>query len=140
MNGPTPEAVAKIKSNPKSNRIVTIGISHHIFRCHKNLNNSLTTPKFDVMLRMKLFMVTFLSIRKYSCSNSNQPEYHWKHSRPKCYFRTTKSFTYSVSISLLPNVCSAFAGVVTIGSPRKLKLVFNNTGTPVAWPNSSIAR
>jgi hypothetical protein len=59
MNGPTPEAEAKIKSNPKSNRTVTIGISHQSLRFHKNVNNSPTTPKLDVMLRMKLFILTF---------------------------------------------------------------------------------
>jgi hypothetical protein len=58
MNGPTPEAEAKIKSNPKSNRTETIGISHHNLRFHKNANNSPTTPKLDVMLRMKLFILT----------------------------------------------------------------------------------
>jgi len=58
MNGPTPDADAKIKSNPNSNRIATMGISHHNLRFHKNANNSLTTPKLDVILRMKFFMLT----------------------------------------------------------------------------------
>jgi hypothetical protein len=58
MNGPTPEAEAKIKSNPKSNRTATIGTNHQSLRFHKNDNNSPTTPKLDVMLRMKLFILT----------------------------------------------------------------------------------
>ena len=58
MNGPIPEDEAKTSSNPKSNRTTTIGISHQSLRCHKNANNSLTTPKLDVMLRIKFFIVT----------------------------------------------------------------------------------
>jgi hypothetical protein len=57
MNGPTPEAEAKIKSNPKSNRTATIGISHQSLRFHKNDNNSPTTPKLDDMLRIKFFIL-----------------------------------------------------------------------------------
>jgi hypothetical protein len=140
MNGPIPEAEAKMINNPKIIRTTIIGISHQSLRCHKNLNNSPTTPKLDVMLRMKLFMLT---IPFYSSmfllqwqSTGVLPEMPQR----KSYFLTTKSFAYNVSMSLFPNVFSAFAGVVTIGSPRKLKLVFNKTGTPVAWPNSSMAR
>src|SRR5690554_7419749 len=62
MKGPTPEAEAKIKSNPKSKRIATMGISHQSLRCHRNRNNSPTTPKLDDILRMKFFIVTFLSV------------------------------------------------------------------------------
>src|SRR3990172_4226310 len=56
MNGPTPEAEAKIKSNPKSSRTATIGISHHSLRFHRNVRSSPTTPIFDVILRIKFFI------------------------------------------------------------------------------------
>jgi len=46
----------------------------------------------------------------------------------------------SRSIPLLENVFQASLGLPTIGSPRRLKLVFINTGTPVASPNFSTSR
>jgi hypothetical protein len=58
MKGPIPEAEAKMISNPKTIRTTIIGISHQSLRCHKNDNNSLTTPKLEVMLRMKFFILT----------------------------------------------------------------------------------
>ena len=140
MNGPMPEADAKMSNNPKTSRTTTIGISHQSLRCHINDNSSLTTPKLEPMLRKKFFMLTIpfyspVFLLQYK-STLRSPETF----QPYSYFLTTKSSTYNVSISLLPNVFSAFAGVVTMGSPRRLKLVFNKTGTPVAWPNSSTAR
>jgi hypothetical protein len=74
MNGPTPEAEAKIKSNPKSNRTATIGTSHQSLRFHKNANNSPTTPKFDVMLRIKLFIfnLSFLFVYVFVSTTINR--------------------------------------------------------------------
>ena len=46
----------------------------------------------------------------------------------------------SASMSDLAKVLSAFCGVVTIGSPRRLYEVFSSTGTPVASPNFSTTR
>lgn len=54
-------------------------------------------------------------------------------------FSTRKLPSTRLSISLFEKVLKAFAGVVTIGSPRRLKEVFNTTGTPVAWPKRSIS-
>lgn len=78
MNGPTPEAEAKIKSNPKSNRTATIGISHQSLRFHKKANNSLTTPKLDVMLRMKFLIGIFLSVHRDFCQVGIRSEYFRK--------------------------------------------------------------
>ena len=117
-----------------------MGISHQSLRCHKNDISSLTTPRLDVMLRRKFIILTFLSIRQYSLLQYGSAGYSRKRPEPRDYFLTTKSPAYSVSISLFPKVLSALAGVVTIGSPRRLKLVFSRTGTPVAWPKSSMAR
>lgn len=36
MNGATPEDDAKTKSSPNNNKTVTIGMSHHNLRAHKN--------------------------------------------------------------------------------------------------------
>jgi hypothetical protein len=140
MNGPIPEAEAKTSNNPKTIRTTTIGISHQSLRCHKNFNNSPTTPKLDVMLRMKLFILTIPFYSSVFLIQLQSTRLLPELPQTKSYFLTTKSFTYSVSMSLFPKVFSALAGVVTIGSPRKLKLVFNKTGTPVAWPKSSMAR
>lgn len=115
MNGPIPEAEAKIIRSPKISNNVTIGSSHHSLRFQKKANSSPTTPKFDAMLRKKLLITP-------------------------PHFLITKLSMYRVSISLFPNVFRALAGVLTIGSPRRLKLVLSRTGTPVASPNSSIAR
>lgn len=56
---------------------------------------------------------------------------------PVSYFRIMKFSRTSTSMPLLLNVEYALAGVVTIGSPLKLKDVFKRTGTPVARPNLS---
>ena len=55
-------------------------------------------------------------------------------------FSTRKFSRTKVSISLLQKVLKALAGVLTIGSPFRLKDVFSTTGTPVAWPKRSIRR
>jgi hypothetical protein len=44
------------------------------------------------------------------------------------------------SISLLEKVSKALAGVLTMGSPFRLKDVFSTTGMPVACPKRSIRR
>ena len=41
-------------------------------------------------------------------------------------------------MSLTLKVWKALAGVVTIGSPRRLNEVFISTGVPVFWPNVSM--
>ena len=46
----------------------------------------------------------------------------------------------SRSMPLLENVLNAFCGVLTMGSPFRLKDVFKITGTPVSWPNFSMSR
>ena len=59
MNGPTPEAEAKISNNPNSIKTKTIGISHQSLRFHRNDINSPATPTLDVILRMKFLIVGF---------------------------------------------------------------------------------
>ena len=56
------------------------------------------------------------------------------------YFSTRWCPRTNTSIPLFENVFQALAGLATIGSPRRLKLVFINTGTPVASPNFSTSR
>jgi hypothetical protein len=58
MNGPIPEADANINRRPKTSKIATIGINHHIFCFHRNESSSPTTPKFDFMLLKKAFIMT----------------------------------------------------------------------------------
>jgi len=58
MNGPMPEAEAKMSNNPKTKRTTTIGISHQSLRCHINDNSSPTTPKLELMLRKKFFILS----------------------------------------------------------------------------------
>src|SRR6266852_8763611 len=53
-------------------------------------------------------------------------------------FSTRKFPNTRLSMSLLEKVLKALAGVVTMGSPRRLKDVFSKTGTPVALPKRSI--
>ena len=56
----------------------------------------------------------------------------------KAALSTTKFPSTRESISLLEKVLKALAGVLTIGSPFRLKDVLSTTGTPVAWPKRSI--
>jgi hypothetical protein len=57
MNGPIPEAEAKMSKQPKVISTTTMGISHQSLRFHKNDKSSLTTPKLDVMLRKKFLIL-----------------------------------------------------------------------------------
>ena len=59
---------------------------------------------------------------------------------PGVRFSTTQSPRTSTSIPLRAKVASASAGVLTIGSPLRLKDVFISTGTPVALPKRSMSR
>jgi len=59
MNGPTPEAEAKISNNPNSNKTAIIGISHQSLRLQRNDINSPATPTLDVILRMKFLIFGF---------------------------------------------------------------------------------
>src|SRR5579859_7806377 len=56
------------------------------------------------------------------------------------HFSTRKLPMMSASIPDEKKVRMASVGVCTIASPRKLKLVFMMTGTPVIFPNSSMSR
>ena len=58
----------------------------------------------------------------------------------KNYFSTRKLPMMSASIPDEKKVRMASVGVCTIASPRRLKLVFMMTGTPVIFPNSSMSR
>ena len=60
MNGATPDDEAKISNRPKSNNTVTIGISHHNLRCHKNTRISPTMPVFVTIPLKKFFIVVYL--------------------------------------------------------------------------------
>ena len=51
-----------------------MGISHQSLRCHKNDNSSLTTPKLELMLRMKFFILTVPFYSSVTCSDRNQPD------------------------------------------------------------------
>ena len=56
------------------------------------------------------------------------------------YFSTIWWPKTKLSIPLFEKVFQALAGLPTIGSPRRLKLVFISTGTPVASQNFSTSR
>jgi hypothetical protein len=56
MNGATPEEEAKTKSNPKSKSTVTMGMSHHNLRAHRNCKISPITPVLVIILLKKFFM------------------------------------------------------------------------------------
>ncbi len=55
-------------------------------------------------------------------------------------FRTTKFSSSSRSMPLRAKVSSASAGVLTMGSPFRLKEVLSTSGTPVASANFSMRR
>jgi hypothetical protein len=54
MKGATPDDEAKMSNNPKSNNTLTIGISHHNFRAHRNWMTSPTTPVFVIIPLIKV--------------------------------------------------------------------------------------
>ncbi len=60
--------------------------------------------------------------------------------RRRGHFSTRKWPMTSASIPEEKNVRIASVGVWTMASPRRLKLVFMMTGTPVIFPNSSMSR
>jgi hypothetical protein len=56
MNGEIGEAtLASTNNNPMVTKNTTIGISHQSLRCHKNVNNSLTT-----LAREPTFLLAFI--------------------------------------------------------------------------------
>ncbi len=64
MNGATPDADAKINASPMSSSIVTMGMSHHNFRCHRNARISPATPVLVVIALKKFLIAIRPSIRK----------------------------------------------------------------------------
>src|SRR5436190_22559653 len=56
MNGPSPVDEAKISSRPHSNSVITMGISHHIFRFQRNTNSPPRTPAFAPSLLNHCFI------------------------------------------------------------------------------------
>ena len=95
---------------------MTNGISHHNFRAQKNRNSSPDpcSAAGARSVRLSMFSESFLEDDRVA----EDERIH----------------------AAALNVLSASAGVLTMGSPRRLKLVFSSTGTPVAWPNSVISR
>jgi hypothetical protein len=60
MKGATPDEDAKINSRPNNNKSITIGMSHHNLRAHKNRTISPITPVLVIIPLTKFPMITCL--------------------------------------------------------------------------------
>ena len=60
MNGATPEDDANTNKRPKRIKTVTMGMSHHIFRAHKNCRISPMMPVL-VTMPLKKFDICYLA-------------------------------------------------------------------------------
>jgi len=115
MNGASGELPAKINSIPNNNKMTIIGINHQSFFCHRKTRSSPIIPNLQIKLFIDPILVSHHLV--------------WIH------LLTVKLPKAKTSIPLLANVFKASTGEATIGSPLRLKEVFNRTGTPVALPN-----
>ena len=113
-----------IKIPNRANTLI-IGIIHQSRFLHKKASNSPAITNLPRISRNNKYPPTQAA--------------HWINAYSYHVLSISQLSITNVSSPLFENVFKASSGLFTIGSPLTLKDVFNNKGTPVAFPNLSIS-